>query len=636
MAKINKVRKLLNENQIAFEEDSKGENYKLKHCPYCGNSSSKLEVRIDCGAHHCWVCNESGSFTKLKMKIADGGRDQEQSCGDSSRLTGLSKKAQSFHNKIFIRQEGLQYLKSRGFNEESIRNFKLGCQKVGGKTTIAVPHISSGVVVNIKYRSIDGSEPKWRQEKGAKKILFNLDAMKNRKTVVLVEGELKAIALDQVGIKNVLALTGGINNVPDEWIDELKKFRTVFICMDSDKPGQQGAIQIAKRIGLAKCKNIIFSDAKDPDEYLFDRKHTKKDFLELQKQSVNFRIEDCFKGLKNAAEIEREDVEFLWWPYIPLAKITLLDGDPGIGKSNLALSIAASVSRGDQPWPPSLGTDLISSEVLIFCGEDGAADTVKPRLESQKARLESIYIFEDLIKFDEDGLNNIRGMIQEKRPSLVIFDPITPFLGGKIDFNRANEMREPLSKLGAIAKEFDCSVILVRHLNKGTKDQAIYRGLGSIDTAGVARSILLVGRHPNDTELRVMIHIKSNLAKEGRPLLFKIEDGIFKWAGKCDLDPNDILYPSKDNDQDQIQKAKTFLMEELSFGSISSNELKTKATMQGISVRTLERAKSVLGVKSQRVGSNGHQGAGSYHWHLEGVPEIENEGNTGGLNELLN
>ncbi|MBK9040593.1 MAG: AAA family ATPase [Bdellovibrionales bacterium] len=487
MPKNKNVKELLDKHQIQYEMDSSENNYKLKICLFCGSSNSKLEVHATKGCFKCWVCDESGSFSKLQSKI----RSQEHA-GNTENLTedpskankvvDLTKTALRLHSELKGNLDGEQFYRIRGINQDSIDYFKLGIEKRGSERWTSIPHFKDGVAVNIKYRSLPPLEKKWRQEKGTQKTLFNNDALKNSNEIILTEGEIKTIALHQVGIKNAVGLTGGVSNIPQTWIDQLREKERVILCLDSDQPGQDAALEIAKRVGVGKCFNIVLPDAKDPDEYFFDRRHTKSDFLKLMKAAKQFDLHQCFSGLQRAINILVEKISFLWDSRIPISKITMLDGNPGVGKSHLALAIVAAISRGEHPWPPVLDFEIDSHEVIVFCGEDGAADTIVPRLKMLKANLDHVHIYSKPIVFDEKGLIEIESMVAAQKPALLLFDPMTSFIGGRVDIHRANEVRERLSAVARIAEKHSCSVLIVRHLNKGgSKDHAIYRGLGSID-----------------------------------------------------------------------------------------------------------------------------------------------------------
>ena len=614
MTKQKKLKEFLDDKGINYTIDDKGENYKIERCVFCGNQNSNLEVHATKGIFNCWACEESGSFTQFQEKVSES--PARNAFSTQKHKSDFTAKALELHGGVSSSPVS-QYLQMRGFSKVTTEHFKFGAEKIGSEWWLSIPHFKRGKAVNIKYRSAQPKPKKWRQETGAQKVLFNCDALEENDDIFLVEGELKAAALHQIGIANVVALTGGVSAIQEDWIRQLRRKRRVYLCLDSDDPGQAAAIGIAKRIGIEKCFNILLEDAKDPDEYFFERRHSKKDFIDLAKKAVTFDPSACFSGLRKASSIPTENVQYLWSPRIPLRKISLLEGNPGVGKSQLALAVAAAISRNEHPYPENEFFECNSSNVLIFCGEDGAGDTIVPRLRHLKADLENIQIYSGHITFDKSGLAEIEAMIGYQKPALVIFDPLTAFMGSRVDMNRANEVREQLSQVAQIAERHDCAVLIVRHLSKATKNDAIYRGLGSIDLAAVARSILLIGKHPTDASLRVIVHTKSNLSKESRTIQFKLENGEFSWAGMCDLTVDEILYPNKEAEQVRLEKAKEFLIREISFGAVNSTHLKQMAAAQGIPERTLERAKSFLGIKSRRVGTPGKKGSGYFEWFNE-------------------
>lgn len=614
MLERKQIRAFLDHHEISYTVDDKNENYKIKTCVLCGNDRSNLEVHVTKGIFKCWACDESGSFSAFRDIVVGHRHQRPQNDRPTQRLkSDFTDRASQLHNEL-PGSPVAQYIKMRGFSQSTAKHFMLGAEKKGSEWWLVIPHFENGRVVNIKYRLAQSEPKKWRQEKNSEKVLYNSDVLKSFDEIFLVEGELKAAALHQIGISNVVALTGGVSNIPDAWINHLRTKRRVYLCLDSDEPGQTAAISVAKRIGLNKCFNILLEDSKDPDEYFFDRGHSKREFLSLTQKAMKFDSSLCFDGLKKASDISPEKVEYLWWQRVPSKKISLLEGNPGVGKSQLALAIAAAISQNQHPYPPNEFFELERSDVIIFCGEDGAADTIVPRLKQFKANLENIHIFSGHITFDESGLLEIEAMIENQKPALVVFDPLTAFMGSRVDINRANEVREQLSKVAQLAERHSCAILIVRHLNKATKNDPIYRGLGSIDLAAVARSILLVGKHPTNENLRAVVHTKSNLSKESQTIQFKLENGNFSWAGKCELSVDEILYPNKEAERASLEKAKEFLLRETSSGPVNTKNLKQKAASLGIAERTLERAKSVLGLQSSRIGTPGKKGSGHYKW----------------------
>ena len=195
--------------------------------------------------------------------------------------------------------------------------------------------------------------------------------------------------------------------------------------------------------------------------------------------------------LMSMAEVEKETVEWLWYPYIPYGKITIIQGNPGDGKTNLALKIAACVSSGTPlPGLPKLE----QQKVIYLSAEDGVRDTLKPRLEELGADTKNILFFKEEDKPTSLSQRMIEIALDMSGAKVLIIDPIQAFMGSRTDMNKANEVRETLRPVGELAEKYKCSIILIGHLNKAQGLNSIYRGIGSMDFTAISRSILLVGR----------------------------------------------------------------------------------------------------------------------------------------------
>ncbi len=252
------------------------------------------------------------------------------------------------------------------------------------------------------------------------------------------------------------------------------------------------------------------------------------------------------------ANVEPESVSWLWEPYIPVGGITLLAGDPGVGKTHLGLLIAASVTIG-----ASLPTNGIEDDeprcrepgnVIYMTGEDDLAATIRPRFDKAGGDPGRFFAIEGIVDTVE-GKETRRGFslsemprweqqIAAVRPKVLIVDPIQAFLGSHVDMHRANEVRPVMDGIGKIAAKYGIAVIMLCHSPKGVSDKAVHKVLGSIDLPAVARSVILAGPNPQVEPLNlkevfkrddqkdhwnpvlpenkcVLIHIKSNLGAKG-------------------------------------------------------------------------------------------------------------------------
>ena len=192
------------------------------------------------------------------------------------------------------------------------------------------------------------------------------------------------------------------------------------------------------------------------------------------------------------SEIQSQEIEWLWYPFIPYGKLTIIQGDPGDGKTTMVLNLAAKLSKGEALDENMKVTEPVN--VIYQTAEDGLADTVKPRLELAGADCERIIVIDESDKSLSMVDERLEEAIVRTGARLLILDPIQAYLGGGMDMNRANEARDMTKKLGALAEKTKCAIILIGHMNKASGNKAAYRGMGSIDFFAVARSVLLVGR----------------------------------------------------------------------------------------------------------------------------------------------
>lgn len=297
-------------------------------------------------------------------------------------------------------------------------------------------------------------------------------------------------------------------------------------------------------------------------------------------------------------DVEAVEVDWLWYPYIPYGKITIIQGDPGGGKTTFVLQLAAILSRGDKL--PCSDEKCKPISIIYQSAEDGLNDTIKPRLIAANADCTRIKVIDEskepLSMLDE----RIEQAINKTGARLIILDPIQAYLG-RVDMHRANEVRPILKRLGALADEYNCAFLLIGHMNKNGGVKSSYRGLGSIDFQAAARSVLIVGKVDDNNEKRAVAHDKSSLAPEGKTIGFELgESNGFTWLGYLDITVKELL--SCVSKETKIQMAEKLLEDMLKDGQVEYQVILNKANSIGIKLRTLEQAKKNLGVKSKRMG----------------------------------
>ena len=212
----------------------------------------------------------------------------------------------------------------------------------------------------------------------------------------------------------------------------------------------------------------------------------------------------------NMSEIDPEEVKWLWYPYIPFAKITLVQGDPGEGKTSFILALSSLLTNGKSM--PFSENKLSPCNVIYQTAEDGLADTVRPRLDSYEADCKRVYVIDESVNRLSLSDSRLEEVIIKYDAKLLILDPMQAYLGEKVDMNSANKVRPEFESLSKMAERTGCAIVIIGHLNKMSGTKGIYRGLGSVDINGAVRSILLVGKSNENEQQRIVGHLKCNLA----------------------------------------------------------------------------------------------------------------------------
>ena len=480
-------------------------------------------------------------------------------------------------------------------------------------------------------RRLDGGNGYINNLDGIVHTLYQQDklrrAIEATTPIYCVEGEKDVDRLLSLGF---IATTNpmGAGKWRDNYTETLQGADLIII-PDNDVSGRNHANNVAKACcGTAKRIRVLqlLDDDKDVSDFLDS--HNADELRLLVDTCPDYEPASAKIKLQCMADVQPEKVGWLWYPYIPKGKVTLLEGDPGMGKSWLSLAIATAVSRGKGLPGQDMGKQ---GAVVLASAEDGLGDTIRPRLDVMDADIGHIFAIDGPLVLDDEGFTLLENYLDQKRPVLLIVDPLVAYLGSNIDIHRSNETRAVMSRLAKLAERYDVAILAVRHLTKGGMAKPIYRGLGSIDFAAACRSVLLAGCDTENPQNRGLVHIKSNLAPLGKAIGFKLREDSFYWTGKCDLTAGQILATEDTERTSALDEATDFLREELADGPVPASQIFSNARGIRLSEKTIKRAKSKLSIITRRQGKTGKQGGGRFVWELpssnfEGQEDLEGQG----------
>ena len=389
------------------------------------------------------------------------------------------------------------------------------------------------------------------------------------------------------------------------FLSERPNIQTVYLCLDSDKAGNEACSRLVSLTPEGYTVHRLVPLYKDWNEVL-----QKKNDIEDGKY-----IHEAVYGLKEPpreetveiirmSEVDTQAVAWLWKPYIPFGKVTILQGNPGEGKTTLGLRLCAACTNR-KPFPGMPEHEPFN--VIYQTAEDGLGDTVKPRLMEADADLDRVLVIDEAKQELSLSDERIERAIRQNKARLIILDPIQAYVGEKTDMNKANEIRPIFRRLAEIAERTGCAVVLIGHLNKTAGGQSAYRGLGSIDFRAAARSVLLIGRVKREPNVRVIIHDKSSLAPEGKPVAFCLDPETgFEWIGDYDITADELLSGVGGNTTTKTEQAERLILDLLADGKeLASEDIDKAASEVGISARTVRAAKKSLDgrITSRRIGA---------------------------------
>ena len=449
-----------------------------------------------------------------------------------------------------------------------------------------------------RYASSRGIREKFRQDAAGAEKAFGFAHRGTDKQLLVFEAPIDLLSFIELFPKNwkqhnYLSLGGVSGKALRQFLSERPDVERVFLCLDSDKAGEDACKRLAGLLPDTVSVTRIQPCMKDWNDVLVHRAEIpNRDYFKstILKEPPK---KDSVKIIR-MSDVELTPVEWLWKPYLPFGKLSVLQGNPGEGKTYFAMHLAAACTNGK--LLPNMER-MEPFNVIYQTAEDGLGDTVKPRLIEAGADLDRVLVIDDsevqLTLSDE----RIEKAIVENNARLVIIDPIQAYLGADVDMNRANEVRPIFMRLGQVAQRTGCAILLIGHLNKAAGMQSLQRGLGSIDIAAAVRSVLFIGKLKHDPTMRILTHEKSSLAPPGASLAFSLGDeGGFRWVGEYDITADEMLSGIEPQRETKTQQAKDLICALLAGGKqVLSEDIDKAALERGIPGRTVRDAKRELG-----------------------------------------
>ena len=449
-----------------------------------------------------------------------------------------------------------------------------------------------------RYASSRGIQEKFRQDAAGAEKAFGFAHRGTDKQLLVFEASIDLLSFIELFPKNwqqhsYLALGGVSAKALQQFLSERPDMKRVFLCLDADKAGEDACKRLAGLLPDTVSVTRIQPCMKDWNDVLVhraeipNRNYFKSIVLKEPSKPETVKI-------IRMSDVELTPVEWLWKPYLPFGKLSVLQGNPGEGKTYFAMHLAAACTNGK--LLPNMER-MEPFNVIYQTAEDGLGDTVKPRLIEAGADLDRVLVIDDsdvqLTLSDE----RIEKAIVENNARLVIIDPIQAYLGADVDMNRANEVRPIFMRLGQVAQRTGCAILLIGHLNKAAGMQSLQRGLGSIDIAAAVRSVMFIGKLKHDPTMRILTHEKSSLAPPGASLAFSLGDeGGFRWVGEYDITADEMLSGIEPQRETKTQQAKDLICALLAGGKqVLSEDIDKAALERGIPGRTVRDAKRELG-----------------------------------------
>lgn len=615
----------------------------LSHCPAHEDKTPSLSISEGHDGRallKCFAgCTAESIVAALGLAMTDLFSDPPK----AARFTGQGSTAQAEPKHSPTAQTFAEFCATRKLDLARLASrWQVKETNIHGRACLQYP--TALKVDRLKF--LDGQKPKylWAQAGKGKSHWYGMGAARKHGGPVLyiVNGEPSVWACDLEGVSAVCLCGEGVTPGAS-LIQELKTsgFERFAIVYDLDDAGRKGARATVEALRKAEldARALELPASLGPHGDVDDLHRREGAGLKAALEALPELPEGAPLGIL-LKDVKPRKVQWLWRGWFPYGKVTMLDGDPGLGKTTLALDLAARLSRG---YALPDGSPCEAGGAVIMTAEDDAGDTIRPRLEAAGAKLEKILYLDGLGEGGEipvsipENLPEVASAMARVNARLLIVDPIMAFFSGRVDSHKDQDVRRAMAPLKKLAGRTGAAIVCIRHLNKAPGGKGIYRGGGSIGIGGAARSVVLVHEDPGNPDLRVMASVKSNLSRPPQSLSFGLESvelpesgetSKVTWHGTSDLTAEGLLAsPTDPEERGSQEQAEDFLHEMLSNGPVPVKRVWAAAEEAGISRYALKAAKARLKVVARHEGRpprpGGHPGEpGQWLW---GLPTEEAE-----------
>ena len=527
----------------------------------------------------------------VKMLIGEEGEGRQESCPAPSKDFRLPEKNED--NEMIVK-----YLtESRGLEKNFVMEWMVRGDIYEEKKHHNVMFVGRDADGIPRYAHCRGTgEMKYRGDVAGSDKSFGFCHRGTDNQLFVFEAAIDLLSFIQLFPKDwkkrsYLSLGGVSSMALMAFLSERPQITSVFLCLDNDQAGNEACEKLAGEISEGYSVIRLKPSRKDWNEILCDKNADRKKAIA---ETITIKVPEAEELVPMLCyeDIEQTSVDWLWFPYIPFGKLTIIQGNPGEGKTYFAMMLTAACTN--RKLFPNM-EDIEPFNVIYQTAEDGMGDTIKPRLVEAGADLGRVMVIDDTEEALTLSDDRIEKAVRQNHVRLVIIDPVQAFIGADVDMNRANEVRPVFRKLGMIAEKTGCAIVLIGHLNKSSGTQSTYRGLGSIDIMAAVRSLIFIGKVRKDPTTRVLIHEKSSLAPPGETMAFKLgdEEG-FRWVGAYEISADELLDGKEGKaTETKLERGAKLIRELLADKKeISIRELDEKAKEQGISGRTMRDVRS--------------------------------------------